>query len=117
MGWTSLFINRPKDALNYFDQCLGISEKEFPPSYLKTHASVKYLIVATLALYLLAMIAGTVSITPREYKRHAHNQTMNAKEFQKILDRKIKFANIDGVCFWLASLTLAVLVGRIVLSP
>jgi hypothetical protein len=90
--------------------------KDFPPAYLKTHASNKYLVIATLASYLLAMLMALISVTPRQYKRPVYNISEMAREMEKIINHKSWFAKIANLFFWLASLALATLIGRIVFS-
>lgn len=84
--------------------------KDFPPSYLVGHPWAKWLMLASLALYLLAMAAGVIALNPQPYRRSRHGLTDMRTELDKMLARKFRWFRIGIRLFFGGSIALAALI-------
>jgi hypothetical protein len=82
----------------------------FPPAYLKGSTWGKYLIIAILICYLVAIAMGMVAIQPRRYDLYRYNVTRMRKELDRILNWKRRWVQWAGILFALGTLALAGLV-------
>ena len=89
---------------------------QFPPPYLKGNNTAKALAIATLAWYVGAMLVALWAAQPREYLRYEHNVTEMRKVWREIVAFKSRTIKAAGVLFVLGSLTLALLIGSIILA-
>jgi len=95
---------------------LGIAAfgDKFPPAYLAGNTTTKWLVLVTLALYLLALGAGLMAVQPRGYQRYTHNLARLAKELERIASYKTRWFRTATILFGAASLALAALVALLV---
>ena len=89
---------------------------KFPPPYLLGNRPAQTAAALTLALYLLAMVCGVISLWPRFYARHTHNLTRLRQELRKITGHKSRWYNIGSVLFVLGSACLAGLIATVIFS-
>ncbi len=82
----------------------------FPPRYLTVSPWEKYLVIAILICYLLAMGMGMWAIQPRSYKLYRHNLTEMGKEMDRMIAHKSRWVHWAGILFALGSIALAGLV-------
>ncbi len=87
--------------------------EDFPPAYIMDNDLARWLAIATLALYILAMLTAFLVLQPRKYRRYTHNLTEMRNQFEVILAHKVRWFNWAAVLFVLGSLALAALVGSI----
>ncbi len=89
-NWSRLFSTLETQQLDFLDQAgkriielstglLGILFagdrvwRNFPPAYLQGNLPAKGLTVATVVLYLVAIIVAVLGVQPRNYERYRHN--------------------------------------------
>jgi p-aminobenzoyl-glutamate transporter AbgT len=89
--------------------------QSYPPAYLKS-ATVKYLAIGVLCFYLSAMFLAMRSIEPRTYSFYRHNLTRAREELARMVENKSRSVRLAGICFWVATALLALLVGNLVWS-
>jgi hypothetical protein len=96
---------------------IGIAafDKDFPPPYLKNDPIAKIIIIFSMVTYILAMLAGFMTVQPRQYRQYFYNLTLLESEFRKITQFKLVFFRIGSILFFLGSLSLVVLICRIIL--
>jgi hypothetical protein len=90
--------------------------KDFPPPYLANNATAKQLAVATLLLYVLALLAGVFVVQPRRYARHHYNLSAMRTELDRIVRYKSHTFQVAVAIFVIGSVALASLVGTILLK-
>ena len=129
--WLTIFDEIEANQLNLLDQSgkriveltsvllgvlLGATSfgDKFPPDYLGEDTSVKYMVIAVLIFYILAMLAGMWTAFPREYKRYPNNLTQMEAEFKKIIANKRNALSVAGGSFLLGSILLAALLAQLV---
>jgi hypothetical protein len=88
--------------------------KDFPPPYLKGHALVQGVALATLAFFVLSLLVGFVAVQPRRYERSRYSLTEQQRELDRMLAFKMRWFRIGSVLFFAGALALAVLVAAIV---
>jgi hypothetical protein len=88
----------------------------FPPPYLAQDPRIKWLLLAVLALYLLALIAGVFAVRPRRYARYHHNLSAMRRELEQIVTDKTFWFQIAVGLLVIGSLALACLIGWLVLT-
>lgn len=86
----------------------------FPPAYLKSSPWDKYLVIAILVCYLLAMSLGLFSIQPRNYVWNRYQTSQMALKLKRIITRKKRLVQWGGVLFALGTLILALLIVTII---
>ena len=89
---------------------------KFPPSYLQGNVPAKVLAIATLSLYLSALLMGVWAVQPRDYKRYRHNLTEMKNVLDEIINFKARWLKVASILFVLGSVTLALLIGAIILA-
>ena len=72
---------------------------KFPPPYLAGNRPAQWLAVGTLALYLLAMLGGVITLWPRRYRRHHHNLSKLREELEAITRHKSRWFTAASVLF------------------
>ena len=82
----------------------------FPPKYLTVGSWEKYLVIAVLICYLLAMGMGMWAIQPHKYKLYRHNLIEMGKEMDRMVNHKSRWVQGAGILFALGSIALAGLV-------
>jgi hypothetical protein len=87
--------------------------KEFPPAYIKGNEPAKWLAMAVLAAYVLALLFGVVAVWPRTYIRYEHDLTRMREELNHIAGYKRRWFRVAAVLFFAGSLGLAALVAVI----
>ena len=90
--------------------------KEFPPSYLNQKPLNQWLTVIALGGYLLALVIAAYAAAPKTYKRYPHNLTMMRKELDTLITHKRRGVQAAGIFFVLATVVLAVLIGKLVMT-
>jgi hypothetical protein len=86
----------------------------FIPKYLTGTSWEKYLVIAILLCYLLAMGMGMWAIQPRNYSDYAYDVTMQEKEWKRITSRKKRWVQWAGILFALGTVALAGLIVSII---
>jgi hypothetical protein len=82
----------------------------FPPAYLKSNPSNKYLIIVILLCYLVAMTLGILAIQPRSDIWRRYQTKEMAKTLNSIIARKKLLVQWAGILFALGTVLLAVLI-------
>ena len=88
---------------------------KFPPPYLVSNAWAKAGVIATLAFYLCATLVALVAAQPREYPRYDYNLSEMRRVLAEIRRYKSRRVKLAAALFALGSLSLALLIGAIVL--
>jgi len=88
----------------------------FPPRYLQANAPARVLTIATLVFYLAALLTGVRVIQPREYRRYRYNLTEMRQVLEEIISFKTRWLKVAGILFMLGSVSLALLIGVIILA-
>jgi hypothetical protein len=86
----------------------------FPPKYLVGNPWAKYLVIAIMLCYLLAMAMGIWAIQPRSYDLHRYNVSGMRKEWERIIARKQFWVRAAGILFALGTAALAGLIISII---
>ena len=86
----------------------------FPPPYLKTNSWNKYLVIAALLCYLVALALGMLAIRPRSYTWHRYQSSTMAQTLKKIITYKKRLIQGAGILFAIGSLILAGLIVSII---
>ena len=89
----------------------------FPPKYLTVSPWEKYLVVAILVCYLVAMGMGMWAIQPRNYGLYQYNITRKEKEWKRIIARKKLWVRLAGILFAMGTVALAILIVLIIFAP
>jgi hypothetical protein len=87
----------------------------FPPKYLVNNPNDKYLIIAILICYLIAMGMGMWAIQPRNYGLYQYNVTRQEEEWKRIIARKKFWVRFAGILFGIGTVALAGLIVSIIL--
>ena len=82
----------------------------FPPAYLKSNPSNKYLIIVILLCYLVAMALGILAIRPRSYTWHRYQTKEMAETLKGIMAYKKRLVQWAGILFAIGTVLLAVLI-------
>jgi hypothetical protein len=86
----------------------------FPPKYLVGNLLDKYLIIAILLCYLLAMGMAMWAIHPRNYSLYLYNMTRQEKEWQRLIRHKKFWVRFAGILFGIGTVALAGLIVSII---
>lgn len=86
----------------------------FPPKYLVGNPWDKYLVIAILCSYLLAMGMGMWAIQLRHYKLYRHNLTEMKSELERMIKHKTRWVQWAGILFGIGTLALAGLIVSII---
>lgn len=89
---------------------------KFPPPYLQGNTIAKVLTLATLALYLIAIVVAMRGLRPREYKRYRHNLTEMRNVLDEIISYKSRWLKAAGILFLCGTVSLSLLIGYIILT-
>lgn len=89
--------------------------KDFPPPYLVGNTWAKGLALATLACYVLALLAGVLAVQPRAYRRSHAGLTRLAKELERMVAYKRLWFRVGVWLIFGGSLALAALIALIIL--
>jgi len=84
--------------------------KDFPPPYLAGNLWATGLAIATLLLYLAALLMGVLAVQPRTYKRYEYDVTQMRAEFERMIGYKRRWFRRGTYLFFGGSLTLTALV-------
>ncbi len=82
----------------------------FPPQYLKSNPSIKYLIIIILLCYLVAMALAIIAIQPRSYTWHRYQAKKMEEILKGIIAYKKRLVQLAGILFALGTVILAVLI-------
>jgi hypothetical protein len=82
----------------------------FPPAYLKSNPSIKYLIIIILLCYLVAMALAILAIQPRSYTWHRYQAKKMAETLKGIVAYKKRLVQWAGILFALGTVLLSVLI-------
>lgn len=86
----------------------------FPPKYLVGNLWAKYLVIAIMLCYLIAMGMGIWTLQPRSYKLYPSDVTGMREEWQRMLARKQFWVRWAGILFTLGTVALAALIVSII---
>jgi len=87
---------------------------DFPPPYLVGNSPAKWLVLTTLACYIVALLAGVIAVQPKRYTRSHHGLTRLRHELEKMLDYKTRWFRIGVSVFFAGSLALTTLIVMII---
>src|SRR5579864_17426 len=87
----------------------------FPPKYLVGNTWGKYLVIAILVCYLVAMGIGILAIQPRRYDLYRYNITQMSNEWKRMLTYKKRLVQWAGILFALGTIALAGLIVSIII--
>lgn len=90
--------------------------KDFPPPYLKANPNSQWLAIAVLAIFILALLFGVLTVQPRNYGYYEYNLTQMRKELDKIVGYKSFCMQVATWAFFGGTLLLAVLIGTLILG-
>lgn len=90
--------------------------KDFPPPYLRANPLIQALVVATLAAFVLAVLAGVFTVQPRSYDFYESNLSAMRRELEKIVAHKSRWMKIANWTFFAGTVLLAALVAALVLT-
>lgn len=76
----------------------------FPSAYLKSNPSNKYLMIAILLYYLVAMAMGILAIQPHSYTWHRYQAKEMAETLKGIITYKKRLVQWAGILFAIGSL-------------
>jgi hypothetical protein len=82
----------------------------FPPAYLKSNPSMKYLIIIILLCYLVAMALAMLAIQLRSSTWHRYQAKEMAETLKGIIAYKKRLVQWAGMVFAIGTLILAVLI-------
>jgi hypothetical protein len=88
--------------------------KDFPPPYLAGNTPAKWLALVTLALYLLALLAGVLAVQPRTYARSHAGVDRLRKELARIVAYKRWWFRASTWLLFGGSLALAALIALVI---
>jgi hypothetical protein len=86
----------------------------FPPKYLVGNPWDKYLVIAILGCYLLAMGMGMWAIQLRRYKLYRYNLTEMKNELERMMKHKTRWVQWAGILFAIGTVALAGLIVSII---
>jgi hypothetical protein len=84
------------------------------PKYLVNNPRDKYLVIAILICYLLAMGMAMWAIHPRNYGLYVYNMTRQEKEWKRLIRHKKFWVRLSGLLFGIGTLALAGLIVSII---
>ncbi len=90
--------------------------KDFPPLYLKANPNTQWLAIAVLAVFVLALLFGVLTVQPRNYAFYESNLSEMRKELNKIVAYKSFCMQVATWAFFGGTLLLAFLIGSLVLA-
>jgi hypothetical protein len=90
--------------------------KDFPPDYLKHNPDMQALVAVTLAAFVLALLAGVLTVQPRAYDFYDDNLSGMRRELEKILAHKSRWMKAANWLFFSGTVLLALLIAVLVLS-
>jgi hypothetical protein len=90
--------------------------KDFPPPYLKDNLTARWLGIGVLVALIIALLAGVLTVQPRNYDYFEHNLTEMRKQLQKIVDHKSLWMKFATWAFFAGALLLAILIGTLIWS-
>lgn len=82
----------------------------FPPPYLRNNGWNKYLVIAILLCYLVALALGMLAIRPRSYTWHRYQSSTMTETLKKMIAYKKRLVQWAGILFALGTIVLAVLI-------
>ena len=129
----ALFDEMKKGQLDFIDQAgkriielstglLGVLfavtafGKDFPPPYLKDNPTAQSLALGVLALLILALLCGVLTVQPRSYDFYEANLTAMRQELNKIVAYKSRWMKLSNWLFFAGTALLALLIGSLILS-
>ena len=90
--------------------------KDFPPAYLKANPNSQWLAIAVLAVFVMALLFGVLTVQPCNYAFYASNLSEMRKELNKIVTYKSFCMRVATWAFFVGTLLLAILIGSLVLA-
>jgi len=90
--------------------------KDFPPSYLKGNLLMQTLVVATLVIFVTAVLTGALTVQPRNYDFYEHNLSAMRTELEKIVAYKSRWMKIATWFFFFGIVMLAILISILVVT-
>ena len=82
---------------------------KFPPAYINANPWAKWCAIATVALYMAALLAAVVGVQPRSYRRYEYNMTQLRRELNRMRGYKQAWFRIATFLLALGTLALALL--------
>lgn len=90
--------------------------KDFPPPYLKGNPTAQRLAIGVLVVLVVALLAGVLTVQPRNYDYYEHNLTEMRSQLQKIVDHKSRWMKVATWTFFIGAVLLALLIGNLIRS-
>lgn len=90
--------------------------KDFPPSYLKSAPVMQGIVVVTLFSFVLAVLAGILTVQPRNYNFYENNLTEMRNELLNIIKHKSRWMKIANYFFFFGTVSLASFITMLVLQ-
>ena len=90
--------------------------KDFPPEYLKNNLDMQALVAVTLLAFVLALLAGVLTVQPRAYDSYEDNLTRMRQELQKIVAYKSRWMKAANWLFFSGAVLLALLIAVLILT-
>ncbi len=84
--------------------------KDFPPDYLKHNPDMQALVAVTLAAFVLALLAGVLTVQPRAYDFYDDNLSGMRRELEKIRAHNSRWMKAANWLFFSGSVLLALLI-------
>ncbi len=90
--------------------------KDFPPPYLKANPNNQWLAIVILAVFIVALLFGVLTVQPRNYGYYEYNLTKMRMELERIVRYKSFCMKFAAWSFFSGAFLLAILIGMLVLS-
>jgi hypothetical protein len=89
---------------------------DFPPPYLAGNPTAQWEAVSVLALLVIALLAGVITVQPKRYKFPRADLGRMRQELETILTFKSRWMKVATWAFFLGTGVLALLIGTLILS-
>lgn len=88
---------------------------DFPPPYLTGNPTVQWEAISVLALLVIALLAGVITVQPRKYNFPKADLGRMRQELETILTFKSRWMKMATWAFFLGTGALALLIGTLIL--
>jgi hypothetical protein len=89
---------------------------DFPPLYLQGKPFTQGLAIYVLAAFIMALLAGVITVQPRSYDYYESNLSEMRKQLNLIVAHKSRWMKIATWSFFAGTLLLAILIASLVIS-
>ena len=90
--------------------------KDFPPIYLRSNLSIRWLVIFVVIVLILALLSSVLGVQPHKYSYYENNLTEMRKEMNRAIIHKTRWMRIATWLFFLGALLLAVLISSLLIS-